>query len=576
MRLRLLRRILLLMAAMLVRCAGALADSAADLLAKGDLALSQNKVANSIEYYSEGIRALPQRWSGEGFDENGDDENSDTQSPTYSEMEVILSLHTNHGTALSYMNGSSEAVLSAYKSACLCYRQWQKQREVTSSTDTSDSAELKGIMAVATSAFFFLGMTHQDLATTVIDKAGQQQHLENSARSYAAATKIDPRHWSSFANMGVVLADVGIDHNSGAKALSLELYEEGIMAYQRAINILTGVDGKETGDGQGPTDPPENVREVASELHYRIGLCLVPLLFTGEDDYSEKQCTLHLGPDSIPTNRGCIELAAFEFQTALQFHPHHDGASNALTIATADATFGMSTDVLKVKSLFDDYAPTFEHSLVQDLGYNGFHRMRSGFDRAMASEGLSDKKFPLVVDAGCGTGLAGEVFQNISQTTIGVDLSQTIIDLAKQSRPNLYSELKTGDVKEILHQYAQREEFVSLLVAGDTFIYFNDLNDLFEAIRVSLEDGGYAVFSLENVSIENEKRLLQLKRNWRWQLTPSGRVAHRKEYVEETAKAHSLDTILYEKLDDFRAESGQGVRGHLFVLKKHLQGNDEF
>lgn len=50
---------------------------------------------------------------------------------------------------------------------------------------------------------------------------------------------------------------------------------------------------------------------------------------------------------------------------------------------------------------------SFEHSLVKELGYNGYERLRRGFDRAFGGE----KKVPtfsLVVDAGCGTGLVGE------------------------------------------------------------------------------------------------------------------------------------------------------------------------
>lgn len=50
--------------------------------------------------------------------------------------------------------------------------------------------------------------------------------------------------------------------------------------------------------------------------------------------------------------------------------------------------------------------------------------------------------------------------------------------------------------------------------------------------------------------------LQQLKPLWRWQITPSGRIAHRKEYVEEIAEAHSFDVVLYEKLDNFREEKG--------------------
>ena len=75
--------------------------------------------------------------------------------------------------------------------------------------------------------------------------------------------------------------------------------------------------------------------------------------------------------------------------------------------------------------------------------------------------------------------------------------------MAKKSRPDVYTEFKTGDVKEILQQYKQH---ISLLVAADTFIYFNDLNELFSAIETGLEEGGYTVFTLENVFDDNESR----------------------------------------------------------------------
>jgi predicted TPR repeat methyltransferase len=50
---------------------------------------------------------------------------------------------------------------------------------------------------------------------------------------------------------------------------------------------------------------------------------------------------------------------------------------------------------------------SFEHSLVQELGYSGYEILRRGFDRAFGGE-TSVLTFPVVVDAGCGTGLVGE------------------------------------------------------------------------------------------------------------------------------------------------------------------------
>lgn len=81
----------------------------------------------------------------------------------------------------------------------------------------------------------------------------------------------------------------------------------------------------------------------------------MPFLFRSteenSDDYNDKVCTL----PGVATDRNCFELAAFQFHTALKYD-QHEGALNALAIVTADATFGMSTDIEKVQQLFEDYA----------------------------------------------------------------------------------------------------------------------------------------------------------------------------------------------------------------------------
>jgi len=81
--------------------------------------------------------------------------------------------------------------------------------------------------------------------------------------------------------------------------------------------------------------------------------------------------------------------------------------------------------------------------------------------------------------------------------------------------------------------------------------------------------GGYAVFSLENVPAAMESKLDEHVKGWRWQFQPSGRIAHRKSYIEKTAKSHELDVSLYGDLDGFRREKGRDVRGHMFLLKKN-------
>jgi tetratricopeptide (TPR) repeat protein len=308
-----------------------------DYLVKGDAALSKNRLQEAIDLYSKGIKLLPKQWATQE-----DIEDTNGLVPDADEMERIISLHTNYATALSFVEGSNINVANAYRTACICFRKWKR-----SNNNANDTKPKK----VAVQAFFFLGMTYQDIASATSTPTEREEYLQQSVKAYAAATKLDPNHWSSFANMGVVLADVGLD-SEGNAAASLQLFEEGIMSYQKAIELLTS----NVEDGKSKlTDPPENVNDVVAELQYRIGLCLVPFLFisnsNADEDYNTKLCNL----PGVATDRNCFELAAYQFHTAIKFGPH-EGALNALTLVTADATFGMSTDVKKVQQLFEDYA----------------------------------------------------------------------------------------------------------------------------------------------------------------------------------------------------------------------------
>jgi predicted TPR repeat methyltransferase len=83
---------------------------------------------------------------------------------------------------------------------------------------------------------------------------------------------------------------------------------------------------------------------------------------------------------------------------------------------------------------------------------------------------------------------------------IGVDLSQAILDEAEKLRPKLYDERIANDVTEVFRQ----KKPISLIVAADSYIYFGDLDPLFDAMEEGLDDDGYVAFTLENVAVEDE------------------------------------------------------------------------
>jgi predicted TPR repeat methyltransferase len=512
----------------------ATAKIAEESLEQGNEWLATGDADRAIDAYQRGLERL-KRPGGTSSAESG------TPSRSYGQLVTELSLHTNLATALSSL-GRDDAAIDAYRDALAAYRSNRGLSD--SSAPTSPTEEEKEAALVAAQASFYLGMMFQDSASELASASkkgeGSRGAVREAIDAYAYALELDPLHWSAAANLGSLYHDVLLD------------YDKALEAYNHAYSILTSRSNE-------PTDPPPEPRFVLSQLQYRIGLCL-------SNDPSRK-CQVvadgaadGAGRDTPSEPSDCGELAANAFATAVEYDPGNEAAKHMLATLTADATVKRASNEY-VTTLFDEYARNFEHSLVNELGYNGYERLRRAFDRAF---GGSPPVFQRVVDAGCGTGLVGAEFRNVSRALVGVDLSQSILDQAILKRPKLYDETIAKDVTELLRE---RRGTIDLIVAGDSFIYFGDLDPLFDALKQGLDYDGYVAFSLEDVDLETENALMTSKPDWRWQLTASGRFAHRKEYVVNVGSLHGLQLIHYERMDGFRHERGVQVRGHIFILR---------
>jgi predicted TPR repeat methyltransferase len=491
---------LLFVAAMMAHATNQESAQLDQYLAHGDEGLTSNEILQAIDQYQRGVQMI----------EHSKEQEVDDDS--FFSLVTVISIYTNLATALSTYGREEEAV-EKYQAALSIF-----QNEINDIVEPSVKHEAT---LIAAQAAFYLGMVYQDL-----------NQPSDAIDAYTLAFQLDPGHWAAVANMGGVWHDIVRDHR------------QALAAYNQAFNLLTDASSQ-----HDLTDPPPEPRFILSQLQYRIGLCISHDLTT--------KCILEDDPD---TPVDCKEQAAYAFNLAVQYDQGNEAAKHMLASVTADATMKRASNEY-VRSLFDDYAENFEHSLVQELGYTGFERLRRGFDRAFSQKPPS---FDFVVDAGCGTGLVGEQFRNVSKTLLGVDLSEAILQQAVLLRPNLYDEVLVGDVIEVFRARAP----ISLIIAADSYIYFGDLDPLFSAMKDGLANNGYAAFTLENVSKETESALAESKLDWRWQLTASGRFAHRKEYVIHAAATHGMNVIHYEPLDGFRYEHGIAVRGHMFVLQK--------
>jgi predicted TPR repeat methyltransferase len=182
-------------------------------------------------------------------------------------------------------------------------------------------------------------------------------------------------------------------------------------------------------------------------------------------------------------------VAAFQNARASDANDRH-GAGLRLMRLGAEPVSGMPQAY--VQTLFDQYAPRFESSLVDELGYRGpkllFHAVLSV--RAAARRPALFKR---AIDLGCGTGLAASAFARSVDHFIGVDLSPRMIERSRAT--GLYAELDVADMLQGLR--SRPDASADLILAADAMVYVAELTPvLAEAARV-LAPGGLLAFTAE-------------------------------------------------------------------------------
>ncbi|MFO0804074.1 MAG: methyltransferase domain-containing protein [Gemmataceae bacterium] len=231
------------------------------------------------------------------------------------------------------------------------------------------------------------------------------------------------------------------------------------------------------------------------------------------------------------------EAAKYEDPAAVQRFLAAAGRAGK-TPATAPATF--------VTKLFDDAAERFETLLKHDLAYRGPELLLEAVTRV---HGESPRDLD-VLDLGCGTGLAGEVFRAAARRLDGVDLSSKMLERAAAKR--VYESLAQADVVEHLVRTSERYD---LILAADVFIYVGGLAPVFAAARRVLRPDGLLAFTAEVMDSEGDDLQLQAVR----------RYAHSRGYLARTAAEAGFAIPLLE-VAALRTESTRPVRAWIAVM----------
>jgi predicted TPR repeat methyltransferase len=181
---------------------------------------------------------------------------------------------------------------------------------------------------------------------------------------------------------------------------------------------------------------------------------------------------------------GMPDAAAEAWRTALKLDPDdHAGAALKLELI-GRAPASAAPPSAFVEALFDQYARSFDQSLVGKLGY----RVPELLFEAVAGTGRP--RFAHAVDLGCGTGLMGERLRPSCDFLEGFDRLAKA-DLQKLDRPVGKADLAS---------------------AADVFIYVGALDGIFARVAAALASGGLFAFSVEKHDGPEPFRLRETRR----------------------------------------------------------------
>jgi len=224
------------------------------------------------------------------------------------------------------------------------------------------------------------------------------------------------------------------------------------------------------------------------------------------------------------------------------------GAGLRLTLLGAEPLSDMPAAY--VRALFDQYAPRFEASLVNDLGYRGPALL---FKAVLSARAAIRKPafFKRAIDLGCGTGLAASAFARDVDHFTGIDLSPRMIERARAS--GLYAELEVADMVQGL--ISKPDAGADLILAADAMVYVSDLAPVLREVNRVLISGGLLAFTVETHGGDGVI------------LGEGLRYAHGAPYVRAAIDAAGLTL---SRLDDLSArnEDNAPVPGLVVVVEK--------
>jgi len=239
----------------------------------------------------------------------------------------------------------------------------------------------------------------------------------------------------------------------------------------------------------------------------------------------------------------CVEV----LKQWLTHDPDNPTAQHLWAAYTQDDTPLRASDDY-VRDTFDRFAVSFDH-ILKTLDYQAPALVFKALQQLeYESEGWS------VLDAGCGTGLCGELVRPLAQRLVGIDLSAKM--LTKAQTRGVYDELHQTELTAF---FQSTDSAFDVITCVDTFCYFGDLSAALHASASALKAKGWIIFTVE--------KLEQALADADFHLNCHGRYSHSEVYVRNTLaragyRVHAINTAV------LRNEFARPVVGLVVVAQR--------
>ncbi|WP_010597901.1 tetratricopeptide repeat protein [Rickettsiella massiliensis] len=234
------------------------------------------------------------------------------------------------------------------------------------------------------------------------------------------------------------------------------------------------------------------------------------------------------------------DAARQQYQILLEAEPNHPIA-RYLFEALNQKTAPQQAPLEYIQHLFDGYAGHFDHHLQTVLCYQLPEQLYAQLNPYLTRQDYT------ILDLGCGTGLSGLPFRSIAKTLTGIDASEAMLAQARLKK--CYDQLIQQDICLALDSLP---DLFDIILCVDTFVYFGQLQPLFQSIHQHLTEDGLFTFSTETADDPNTDFYLQ--RNGRYQhgdhaleriieqcgLTCLAKIALHGRYQKETLVNHTV------------------------------------